>query len=125
MLADATRAQLLWSLIGDELSVNDLAERAAQLRILARGAGHHVARLHEFARLAEASMSESHPQQALAAIATALRRAEVDAVASQNRLQRAAELQLDALLAHYDALAEKVGEAASFVGEFATGRTSR
>ncbi len=83
----------------DASVVNDLAERAAQLRILARGAGHHVARLHEFARLAEASMSESHPQQALAAIATALRRAEVDAEASQNRLQRAAELQLDALLA--------------------------
>jgi len=30
MLADATRVQLLWSLIGDELSVNDLAERVGK-----------------------------------------------------------------------------------------------
>ena len=30
MLADATRVQLLWSLIGGELSVNDLAERVAK-----------------------------------------------------------------------------------------------
>ncbi|MDR3663660.1 MAG: ArsR/SmtB family transcription factor [Mycobacterium sp.] len=30
MLADATRIQLLWSLIDDELSVNDLAERVSK-----------------------------------------------------------------------------------------------
>ncbi|MCI4675512.1 ArsR/SmtB family transcription factor [Candidatus Mycolicibacterium alkanivorans] len=30
MLADATRVQLLWSLSGDELSVNDLAERVGK-----------------------------------------------------------------------------------------------
>lgn len=30
MLADATRVQLLWSLIGGELSVNDLADRVAK-----------------------------------------------------------------------------------------------
>ena len=30
MLADATRVQLLWSLIGGELSVNDLAERVGK-----------------------------------------------------------------------------------------------
>jgi DNA-binding transcriptional ArsR family regulator len=30
MLADATRIQLLWSLIDDELSVNDLAERVGK-----------------------------------------------------------------------------------------------
>jgi len=30
MLADATRVQLLWSLIGGELSVNDLADRVGK-----------------------------------------------------------------------------------------------
>ena len=83
----------------DAAVVNELAERAARLRILTRGAERHVARLHELARLAEASKSEPHPQQTLAALATALRRAEVEAEATQGRLQRAAELQFDALVA--------------------------
>ena len=80
-------------------ALDELAEGAARLRILARGAERHVARLHELARLAETSMREPHPQQALAALGTALRRAEVEAEASQSRLQRDAEAQLDALLA--------------------------
>jgi chemotaxis protein histidine kinase CheA len=83
----------------DAAALNDLAEGAARLRILARGAERHVARLHDLARLAEASTREPHPQQTLAALGTTLRRAEVEAEASQSRLQRAAETQLDALLA--------------------------
>lgn len=79
--------------------LNTLAERATRLRILARGSERHVKRLHELARLAEASMREPNPHQTLAALATALRRAEVEAEATQKRLQRGAEQQLDGLLA--------------------------
>ena len=83
----------------DAARVEALAEGATRLRILARSAGHHVERLRELARLADASLHESQPQQALAAMALALRRAEVEADATQARLQRAAEQQQEALLA--------------------------
>jgi len=83
----------------DAGTLNELAERATRLRILARGAERHVARVHELARLAEGSMREPNARQTLAVLATALRRTEVDAEGTQRRLQRAAEQQLDALLA--------------------------
>ena len=79
--------------------LNALAEEATRLRILARGSERHVRRVHELVRLAEASMREPNAQQALAALATALRRTEVEAEATQKLLLHSAEQQLDGLLA--------------------------
>jgi chemotaxis protein histidine kinase CheA/CheY-like chemotaxis protein len=79
--------------------LNALAEEATRLRILARGSERHVKRIHELVRLAEASMREPNAQQALAALATALRRTEVEAEATQRRLLHSAEQQVDGLLA--------------------------
>ncbi|OYW06501.1 MAG: hypothetical protein B7Z61_02250, partial [Acidobacteria bacterium 37-71-11] len=79
--------------------VEALAEGATRLRILARGSGRIVTRLHELTRLADASLREAQPQQALAALAAALRGVEAEADATQTRLQRAAEQQQEALLA--------------------------
>ncbi len=79
--------------------VEALADDATRLRILARGAGRIVTRLHELTRLADASLREAQPQQALAALTVALHRVEGEADATQARLQRAAERQQEALLA--------------------------
>ena len=79
--------------------VEGLAEGATRLRILARAGSRQVERLHELTRLVEASLGEGQPQQALAALAVALRRVEAEADAGQVRLQRAAEQHQEALLA--------------------------
>jgi chemotaxis protein histidine kinase CheA len=108
----------------DEQVLNSLAEDATRLRILARGSERHVKRLHDLARLAEASMREPNAHQTLAALATALRRTEVEADATQKRLHRAAEHQLDGLLAlqlqplqgHLLALARHARELARSLG---------
>ncbi len=83
----------------DAARLEAMTEGATRLRILARGAGRHVERLRDLARLADVSVREGQPQQALAALALALRRAEVEADATQARLQRAAEQQQEAFLA--------------------------
>ncbi len=79
--------------------IEALAEGATRLRILARRTGHHVRRLHQLTHLADAALREGHPQQALAALALALRRLEVDADATQTRLRHAAEEQQEGLVA--------------------------
>ncbi|HEX9668745.1 MAG TPA: ATP-binding protein, partial [Thermoanaerobaculia bacterium] len=75
-----------------------LAERAAQVRLMARGAHRAVERLDELARLAEEGLHEPAPQQVLALIAATLRRMAVEVEGGQRRLTRAAEAQLDALV---------------------------
>jgi chemotaxis protein histidine kinase CheA len=82
----------------DAAKVEALAEGATRLRILTHGANRLVTRLHELAHLADVSLREAHPQQALAALAVALRGIEAEADATQMRLQRAAEQQQEALL---------------------------
>ncbi len=79
--------------------VEALADGATRLRILARAAGRLVTRLHELTGMADASLREAQPQQALAALAVALHRVEGEADTTQARLQRAAEQQQEALLA--------------------------
>ncbi len=75
-----------------------LAERAAQVRLMARGAHRAVERLYELARLAEEGLHEPAPQQVLALLATTLRRMAVEVEGGQRRLTRAAEAQLDTLV---------------------------
>ncbi|MFI5168136.1 MAG: response regulator [Thermoanaerobaculales bacterium] len=80
-------------------AVDAMADRATQLRILSLGAVQSVVRLNELARLAEDAVHEAQPAQALAVLATSLRRLGVEIEAGQKRLHRTAEQQLEALLA--------------------------
>ena len=83
----------------DAAHVEALAEGATRVRILAGGARGIVDRLRALVRLAEAGSHEDHPRQTLAALTVVLRQAHAEAEASQLRLQRATEEQLEGLLA--------------------------
>ncbi len=83
----------------DSTVVDDLADRATRLRILALGAEHHVETLYDLSQLAEQGVREQQPRQVLAVLATALRRLAVEIESGQQRIRRGAEQQLEALLA--------------------------
>src|SRR5437588_6630570 len=83
----------------DSQILDTVAERATEVRILALAARPVAERLHELARLAEEGVREPQPGQVLAVLATMLRRAAGDLEGGQRRLLRAAESQLDRMLA--------------------------
>ncbi len=83
----------------DSQVLDSVAERATEVRILALAARPVAERLHELARLAEEGVREPQPGQVLAVLATMLRRAAGDLEGGQRRLLRAAESQLDRMLA--------------------------
>jgi two-component system, chemotaxis family, sensor kinase CheA len=83
----------------DSQALDLVAERAAEVRILARGAQPVAERLHELARLAEQGAREPQPAQVLSVLSTMLRRTAADLEGGQRRLLRAADEQLDRLLA--------------------------
>lgn len=78
--------------------LDDLADRAARLRVLAVAAGGLVERVHQLARLAETGIGERAPEQVLATVATSLRQLALDFESGQHSLRRLADRQLDRLL---------------------------
>lgn len=80
-------------------SLDAVAERATQVRIMALAGRQTVSRLHELARLAEEGLREPQPAQVLAVVATMLRRTAAELEAGQRRLVRSAEEQLETMLA--------------------------
>lgn len=72
-----------------------LADRATRLRILARGARIFHERLRELAGLAAKAVHEEEPAQALAVLATALRKVALELELGQGRLQRLADAHQD------------------------------
>jgi chemotaxis protein histidine kinase CheA len=82
----------------DAASLDAVAERATQVRIMALAGRQSVTRMHELARLAEEGLREPQPAQVLAVVATMLRRTANELEAGQRRLVRSAEEQLETML---------------------------
>jgi two-component system, chemotaxis family, sensor kinase CheA len=82
----------------DARALDSVAERATEVRILALAARPVVERLYELGRLAEQGAREPQPGQLLSVLAAMLRRTAGDLEASQRRLLRAAEEQLERML---------------------------
>ena len=80
-------------------SLDAVAERATQVRIMALAGRQVVERIYELARLAEEGLHEPQPTQVLAVLSTMLRRVAVELEGGQRRLIRASEEQLDKMLA--------------------------
>ncbi|HEV7519380.1 MAG TPA: response regulator [Thermoanaerobaculia bacterium] len=83
----------------DAASLDAIAERATQVRIMALGAHPIVERIYDLARLAEEGLHDPQPAQVLAVLATMLRRVAVEIEGSQRRLIRSADEQLEKMLA--------------------------
>jgi len=87
---------------GSRLDLSQLdafAERAVRVRSAGVATGRLHARLDELARLAEAGVRDPQPAQALAVFAASLRSAALATGALETRLARAAEEQIEAVLA--------------------------
>jgi two-component system chemotaxis sensor kinase CheA len=82
----------------DSQALDEVAERATEVRILALAARPVAERLYELARLAEEGAREPQPGQLLSVLAATLRRAAGDLEGGQRRLLSAAEEQLDRML---------------------------
>jgi two-component system chemotaxis sensor kinase CheA len=83
----------------DSDTLDAVAERATQVRILAIGTRPALDRIYELSQLAEEGVREPQPGQVLAVLASMLRQLAVDVEASQRRLIRASDEQLEATLA--------------------------
>lgn len=83
----------------DAASLDAIAERATQVRIMALGSHPIVERIYDLARLAEEGLHDPQPAQVLAVLATMLRRVAVEIEGSQRRLIRSADEQLEKMLA--------------------------
>jgi len=102
-----------------------LADRATRLRIVARGARVFHQRLRELAALAQQAVHEPDPQQALAVLATGLRKLSLELELQQARAQRLAEthqehvlsLQLQPLGPFLQGLARHARELAAELGK--------
>jgi two-component system chemotaxis sensor kinase CheA len=82
----------------DTSSLDAVAERATQVRIMALAGRQVVERIYELARLAEEGLHEPQPTQVLAVLSTMLRRVAVELEGGQRRLIRSSEEQLDKML---------------------------
>jgi chemotaxis protein histidine kinase CheA len=82
----------------DASSLDALAERATQVRLLALGVRPVVDRLYELAQLAEGGLREPQPTQVLAGLATMLRRLAIEVEGRERRLVRTADEQIDRIL---------------------------
>ncbi len=80
-------------------ALDALAERATQVRLAALGLGRVVERLRELGTLAEEGVREPQPAQVLAVLATMLRGTAGDLEGGERQLTRAADEQLETLLA--------------------------
>ncbi len=82
----------------DTGSLDAVAERATQVRIMALAGRQVVERIYDLARLAEEGLHEPQPTQVLAVLSTMLRRVAVELEGGQRRLIRASEEQLEKML---------------------------
>lgn len=82
----------------DTASLDAVAERATQVRIMALAGRQVVERIYELARLAEEGLHEPQPTQVLAVLSTMLRRVAVELEGGQRRLIRSSEEQLEKML---------------------------
>ena len=82
----------------DTSSLDAVAERATQVRIMALAGRQVVERIYDLARLAEEGLHEPQPTQVLAVLSTMLRRVAVELEGGQRRLIRASEEQLEKML---------------------------
>jgi two-component system, chemotaxis family, sensor kinase CheA len=82
----------------DAGSLDAVAERATQVRIMAVASRQIVERIYDLARLAEEGLHEPQPTQVLAVLSTMLRRVAVELEGGQRRLIRSAEEQLEKML---------------------------
>ena len=82
----------------DATSLDALAERATQVRLLALGVRPVVDRLYELAQLAEGGLREAQPTQVLAGLATMLRCLAIEVEGRERRLVRTADEQIDRIL---------------------------
>ncbi len=82
----------------DTASLDAVAERATQVRIMALAGRQVVERIYDLARLAEEGLHEPQPTQVLAVLSTMLRRVAVELEGGQRRLIRSSEEQLDKML---------------------------
>jgi len=83
----------------DAGSLDAIAERATQVRIMALGAHPIIERIYDLARLAEEGLHDPQPAQVLAVLATMLRRVAVEMEGRESRLIRSADEQLEKMLA--------------------------
>ncbi len=83
----------------DAASLDAVADRATQLRLMALGAARAGDRMYELAQLAEDGLHEPQPKQVLAVLSAMLRRVAVELEGDQRLMLRAAEAQLDRVLA--------------------------
>jgi two-component system chemotaxis sensor kinase CheA len=97
--AAARPAQLGGDIRVDTSSLDAVAERATQVRIMALAGRQVVERIYELARLAEEGLHEPQPTQVLAVLSTMLRRVAVELEGGQRRLIRSSEEQLEKMLA--------------------------
>jgi len=81
----------------DAAALDEVADRATQLRLMALGATHVGERMYDLAHLAEDG--EPQPKQVLAVLSAMLRRLAVELEGDQRLMLRAAESQLDRVLA--------------------------
>lgn len=96
--ASAKPAALSGDIRVDTASLDAVAERATQVRIMALASRQVVERIYELARLAEEGLHEPQPTQVLAVLSTMLRRVAVELEGGQRRLIRSSEEQLDKML---------------------------
>ncbi len=82
----------------DALSLDALAERATQVRLLALGVRPVVDRVYVLAQLADGGLREAQPTQVLAGLATMLRRLAIEVEGRERRLVRTADEQIDRIL---------------------------
>lgn len=82
----------------DTASLDAVAERATQVRIMALAGRQVVERIYDLARLAEEGLHEPQPTQVLAVLSTMLRRVAVELEGGQRRLIRSSEEQLEKML---------------------------
>ncbi len=78
--------------------LDELADRAIRLRVLAVGASALIERLRSLSHYAETSVGDPEPQQVLATLATSLNRIALELDSGQRKLLHGAERQLDTLL---------------------------
>ncbi len=78
--------------------LDEVADRAIRLRVLAVGASTLIERLRHLSRYAETSVNDPEPQQVLATLAASLSRVALELDSGQRKLLHGAERQLETLL---------------------------
>ena len=82
----------------DAPALDEIADRATQLRLMTLAASRAGERIYELARFAEDGLHEEQPRQVLAVLAAMLRKTAVELEGDQRLMLRTAEAQLDRVL---------------------------